>query len=129
MKMLMCLILLEDLHSNTWYSGSKLTFAFKEDANRRKGGYTYNNIDFSDWTHVCVVLDQDAETVSVYIDGIPVSVVLDNNQNMPTINNTSPLYIGKNPGVSSKPYYGLIDDVCLYNWALTNLEIQNIAQQ
>lgn len=114
--------------SSTFTAGSKLTFLFREDASLQKGGYTTANISFGEWTHVCVLLDRVANTVYVYINGNSVPVTLDADGDLPTINNTFPLYIGRNPAIPSKPYYGLIDDVRIYNRALTAQEILEISQ-
>jgi hypothetical protein len=44
------------------------------------------------------------------------------------INTTTPLYIGKNPGYASKPYDGLVDDVRIYNIALSEQEVLSLLQ-
>ena len=112
--------------SLSWPAGSKLTFLFREDASLQKGGYTTSDIDFSNWTHVCVVLDREANTVYVYIDGVVVPVTMDHDDMLPTINNTSSLYIGSNPGIASFAYQGLIDEVRIYDVTLTEQEVQGI---
>lgn len=112
----------------TFSPGSKLTYLIGANSGDRKGGYTTDDIAFNEWTHVCVVLDQDADTVYIYMDGVPVQVSRPLFDTLPGINTTTPVYIGKNPGVSSKPYYGLVDDVRIYNRALSAAEIQNLLQ-
>ena len=114
--------------SYVWAAGSKITFLFREATGIEKGGYTTSDIDISGWTHVCVVLDRTAGTVYVYINGVSVPVTLDHDDALPTVNNNSPLYVGGNPAVSSL-YQGLIDEVRIYDRALSAPEIQGIADE
>lgn len=107
--------------------GSKLTYLIGADSGDRKGGYTTSDIVFNEWTHVCVVLDRDADTVYIYVNGVSVPVTRTPNDSLPTINTTTPLYVGKNPAVSSESYDGLVDDVRIYNVALSEQEVQGIA--
>ena len=123
------LIGLSSGNSATWPSGGKITFLFRENASNRKGGYTTSAVDFSDWTHVCVVLDANVRTVLVYIDGMSVDVTIDSDGIMPTIVTETPVYFGLNPNVSSYSYDGLIDDVRIYNKALSAEEILEISGQ
>lgn len=123
------LIGLSSGNSATWSSGKKVTFLFREDSTYRKGGYTTSNVDTTDWTHVCIVLDADAEDVQVYIDGAAVDVTLDADGSMPTVSTETNMYIGMNPTVSSYSYEGLIDDLRVYNKALTGAEVQTLAGQ
>ena len=106
--------------------GRKLTFLLKADNGNLKGGYTTNDIVFSEWTHVCFALDQDADTAHIYIDGVSVPVTITTNKTLSTINTGAPVYIGQNPALSSKAYNGLIDDVRIYDKAVTELEIQEM---
>ena len=62
------------------------------------------------------------------IDGVSVPIAVDPNDPLLAINTTTPVYIGKNPGVSTKPYDGLFDDVRIYNKALTTQEVSSLSQ-
>ena len=116
-------------NSSAWSpAGSKLTFVFRENSTRQRGGFTTSDVDFSDWTHVCLVLDRLAspDYISVYINGISVGVEHDIDLALPaTINTSTPVYIGSNPSIPLG-YQGLIDDVRFYNRVLTQQEIQEI---
>jgi hypothetical protein len=112
-------------NSYSWTAGSKLTFLFREAAGIEKGGFTSADIDVSDWTHVCVVLDRSTDTVYVYINGVSVPVTLDHDAALPTVNTTSPLYIGGNPDAGLY-YQGQVDEVRIYDRALTGPEIQSV---
>ena len=87
-----------------------------------------HDIVFNEWMHVCAVLDQGADTVYIYINGNPVQVEIPPNEALPTTNATNPLYIGENPGYSSKPFNGLINDVRIYNVDLSAQEVLNLSQ-
>ena len=116
-------------NSSTWSpAGGKLTFVFRENNSRQRGGFTTSDVDFSDWTHVCLVLDRSAspDYMSVYINGISVGFEHDIDLALPvTINTSTPLYIGSNPSIPLG-YQGLIDDVRFYNRVLTQQEIQEM---
>jgi hypothetical protein len=112
-------------NSYTWTPGSRVTFLFREATGIEKGGYTTSDIDFSEWTHVCVVLNRTAGTVYVYVNGVPMAVTLDHNGTMPAISNSEPLYIGGVPGVLNH-YQGQIDDVRIYNTALSGPEVSGL---
>ena len=116
-------------NSYSWTAGKKLTFLFREAVGIEKGGYTTADIDISNWTHVCVVLDRSSETVDVYINGVLTPVTMDHDGAMPTINTASPLYIGGNPDVSTSYFQGQIDDVRVYNEALSQEAIQALAAE
>jgi hypothetical protein len=113
--------------SHNWPAGRKITFLFRETSDIEKGGYTTAVVDSSGWTHVAVVLNRAAGTVYVYIDGVSVPVTLDHDGTLPTITNDAPLYIGGQPSALSR-YDGLIDDVRIYDRALSEAEIAKIAQ-
>lgn len=110
-------------NSYSWAAGRKLTFLFRQAADIEKGGYTTADVNFGDWTHVCVVLDRLANTVYVYINGVSVPVTFDHDGTLPTITNTSPLYIGGNPQVGTLYYRGWIDDVRVFDTALPHQEV------
>jgi len=76
------------------------------------------------WYHVAGVYDAQAQTLNVYLNG-----VLDNGTLTGTVSSTqheSPMnvYIGKRPGANGYEFLGIIDDVRIYNRALSQAEIQ-----
>ncbi len=74
------------------------------------------------WTHVALV--REGPRLSLYVDG-----AIDKEAApgpVPTGNGTSPLEIGRAMGTS--PFEGLIDDVRIYNRALTPMEMAALAR-
>jgi len=88
-------------------------------------GQIYGSTDVNDghWHHVAGVYDQ--EKLYLYIDGN-----LDASAEAPgTIRvNDEPVYIGENSQTPNRFWNGLIDDVRIYNYALSTEEISAIAQ-
>jgi len=85
-------------------------------------GYVQGTINISDnnWHHIVVVVDQNTENQTIYIDNI-----FDNS----SISDHSPVsandvYIGRTPTPAS--INGFIDEVRLYNRTLSLIEIQEI---
>jgi hypothetical protein len=75
-----------------------------------------------DWVHA--VLIYDSTTVKIYKDAVEVgswarSGSLD-------VSSSVSVYIGNNPGPNPKPFDGLIDDVRVYDRALTPSEVQTL---
>lgn len=112
----------------TFPAGSKLTYLIGSGTGQRKGGYTADNIEFSDWTHVCVVMDQDTDSVQIYINGVAADTAVPLDNTIANITTSTPVYIGKYPGVSSKPFNGSIDDVRIYNMALTQEQVESLLE-
>jgi hypothetical protein len=88
-------------------------------------GPIYGNINVNDghWHHVTGVYDQ--EKIYLYIDGS-----LDASAAAPgTIRvNEAPVYIGENSQMPNRFWNGMIDDVRIYNYALSAEEISEITQ-
>lgn len=88
-------------------------------------GQIFGKTDVNDehWHHVAGVYDQ--EKIYLYIDGI-----LDASAAAPgTIRvNQEPVYIGENSQMPNRFWNGLIDDVRIYNYALSAEEISAITQ-
>ncbi len=88
-------------------------------------GPIYGNIDVNDghWHHIVGVYDQ--EKICLYIDGS-----LDESAAAPgTIRvNEEPVYIGGNSQMPDRFWNGLIDDVRIYNYALSAEEISEITR-
>jgi hypothetical protein len=81
------------------------------------GANVSNNI----WHYLVVVLKSN--TIFTYVDGI-----LDNTQSMPNINTSgNSNFIGKDNHIGYEDYFaGLIDDIGIWNRALTQQEITNL---
>ena len=75
------------------------------------------------WTHVAAVYD--GSSMILYKDGIEVGRT--SKSGIISTNDTKKVHIGNNP-VGSKPYDGLMDDVRVYNEALSAYKINELAQ-
>ncbi len=81
-------------------------------------------LQLNQWYHVAGVYDAQAQTLNAYLNG-----VLDNGTLLGTVTSTqlnSPLNvnIGRRPGASGYEFNGTIDEVRIYNRALSQAEIQ-----
>ena len=83
-----------------------------------------SNINLNQWTFITVSID--SLTMKIYINGTLENTVLQNNNNS-FGTNTDPLYIGKHD-YNNAPYYfnGKIDDIGIWNRALTQAEITDL---
>mgnify|MGYP002639159559 CR=1 FL=1 len=80
-----------------------------------------------DWQHVFVTYDGSSKAagVKIYFDGKPQEWTIEQDRLSATIRTKSPFHIGRrNPG---GPFNGLIDDVRVYDRALTEGEVQALA--
>lgn len=80
-------------------------------------------IDITNWHHYTYVMSESGNTKSIYLDGVVIASV---GYGMTVSNKNKPFYIGGgfsggNPGKIM--WTGKIDDVCIYNRALTPAEI------
>ncbi len=74
------------------------------------------------WNHV--VMTYDGDKLIVYIDGLPGDTQPQGTGALGT--NTEPLFIAKDPRAPSSSFAGDIDDVQIYDTALTQSEIQRL---
>jgi predicted outer membrane repeat protein len=84
-----------------------------------------NNAVSGEWTHICATYDGDK--LKLYIDSVPQDDVDDTNGTMDT-DNPGVFTIGAHPAPASY-FDGSIDDVRLYNRALSTQEVQQLYQQ
>ncbi|WP_297696753.1 DUF2341 domain-containing protein, partial [uncultured Eudoraea sp.] len=118
----------------SWKDTGKMTWAFKSD-----GGFEYIDFDVTlptvdQWNHVAVVFDRP--TVSIYINGTEYSssVATGGTMDKDLVANDDPLWIGAGrdggnlvtPGNFSAPFSGAIDELALFDRALTAAEIEAI---
>ncbi|MCK4342548.1 MAG: LamG domain-containing protein [Phycisphaerae bacterium] len=75
----------------------------------------------SGWHHVVGVRDTNSGTLAVYVDGEPKGIAPDPGG---SILNNRALKIGKFYGGAETPFDGLIDEVRIYNRALSDMEIR-----
>lgn len=84
-------------------------------------------ITINQWHHVAGVIDTTINTISVYVDGIEAGF-RDFGRNKRFYESTMPMRIGyshEEINVSHSPFAGQIDEVSLWNVALTEEQIQN----
>ncbi|MEX0672674.1 MAG: LamG domain-containing protein, partial [Candidatus Paceibacterota bacterium] len=84
----------------------------------------FDSIDRDVWTHVIVVIDRDQDEVRIYKNGIEGESSDISDYSGDPITNGQPLRIG-NQGTSA-PFEGLIDDVRVYDRALSDDEITGL---
>jgi hypothetical protein len=77
------------------------------------------------WEHWAVT--QSGTTVAVYRNGLPVSFSSgDNTVSVTTVDQDGPLIIGDRPGPQDMSFFGRMDDIAIFNHALTQTEVQTI---
>lgn len=72
------------------------------------------------WYHVAIVYSQTAATQTIYIDGVARATAT---YNEALINNNDPLQIASDQGFAGRYFDGLIDEVYVYNQALSAAQI------
>ena len=77
-----------------------------------------------EWHHVVMVLDQGVNTVRLYVDTATGNTA--NISTLDSLENSTPLYIGTSGKLSSSKTKGSIDDVRIYNKALSASEIGDL---
>jgi hypothetical protein len=111
-----------DINGST--PGKKIVAVYQASysGNRRNAVTNLDVID-GNWHHIAMVQNKTSGATSIYIDGISVSITTDSSGSWPTISNTNTVYIGQD---NVGDYFnGQIDDVRIYNRALSSPEIQS----
>ena len=88
---------------------------------------TKNALKKDEWQHVFVVYDgsSKASGLKIYFDGKLQEWTIEQDRLSDTIRSKVPLYLGRrNPGA---PFNGLLDEVRIYDRALTEAEVQALA--
>jgi len=78
-----------------------------------------NRLSLNNWAHIAVTYA--AGTLRFYVNGLLANQIVGANQNILTGN--QPLHIGSSNALVSEGFNGLIDEVRVYNRALTQAEI------
>lgn len=87
------------------------------------------------WTNVQYTWDFAAKTMHLFVNGTEVTYLDANfDENFPDWTSvidtaTGTMYLGTDPGDSSRTFHGLIDDVALFDRALTSAELDAIRTQ
>jgi len=106
--------------------GKKISLSYQS----ATGGDARNAITNADvvdgnWHHVAAVLDKSADAIALYVDGAAVAKTDVTSGSWPTIDNTDSFIIGSLAVLYH--YSGLMDDMRVYNRALTANEIDFLA--
>ena len=98
-------------------------------SNNLIGVHTSSNVVPADqWKHIAVTYDGNgtASGIQIYVDGVPQSLVISQDTLSASILNNTNVYIGERVSAAQFPMNGLIDEVRIYNQALTQKQIQDI---
>ncbi len=93
----------------------------KTDVSVAVNGSNNFNLFKDTWKHIIAVRDTETKQLRIYIDGVLANSKADGTN---TIGKSDALKIGNSP--ENKPYNKLMDDVRLYNYALSATEIQTL---
>jgi len=102
----------------------KLTFAIDDGVNKTNLDITATtspNIFNNEWKHIVAIRDITAKVIKVYIDNVQVG---SKTYTTNSIGKSDALMIGNS--TENKPYRDLMDDVRLYNYALSTSEIASL---
>lgn len=106
-------------------SATRLRFRLKTDGGTSTLIADSGDIDENEWIHVAAVYD--GEMMRLYKDGIEVGSIA--KQGSISADSNSSVWIGDNPqSVGSRPWKGQIDDVRIYNYPLSDVEIGQLAE-
>jgi len=81
------------------------------------------NIPLNAWTHVAMTFDSASGQFVAYVNGQAVNSLQSPGAIYATARN---VFIGREDSFSPRPFNGLIDEVAVYNRALSAAEIQGI---
>jgi hypothetical protein len=82
--------------------------------------------DFTNWHRVTVVFNNNTKVLQFIIDGQVTSTTIPNNANIQSWN--GPALFGRQSDISTRFFKGKMDDVAIWDRALTNCEIQTLYQ-
>jgi photosystem II stability/assembly factor-like uncharacterized protein len=77
-------------------------------------------VALNEWSHVALVID--GTSAIIYLNGVPYT----NSGNHLLQAFDTPMILGNDPNSSGRTFKGLIDEVCVYNRALTQSEIREL---
>jgi hypothetical protein len=108
-------------------SGQKLTGALieSEGVTQRASLSSSDDID-TNWHLYTMVADKSANKIKLYKDGVELTVTTSNYGSWPTVDNTDPLSIGGLEPTPEGPYGGNMDELRIYNRALSPSEVSQL---
>jgi hypothetical protein len=75
-----------------------------------------------EWVMLTGVYNQSAQTLSFYVNGNLIA----HNTEANLTNGTSSLFLGKHAVTNAEYFNGIVDDVLIYNKALSSVEVQQL---
>jgi hypothetical protein len=109
---------------SSYQSTRRMHFAFTDEARGWQAANSDTVLPLNEWHHVCGTYDRQVGG-RIYIDGVEDGV---NSDTGGITTGPYNVYIGENSQVTNRWWDGFIDDVRVYNRALTQNEIQVIMQ-
>ena len=108
-----------------YQKGSRLTFALDDNSNKTDLNITDDPdqyFNFS-WHHLVCIRDASADKLKMYIDGVKIGEKTDGTGN---ISESAELVIGNCNYNFDTPFYGYMDEVEMFNYALSDAEVNYI---
>jgi hypothetical protein len=112
------------LDTNSDLGSRTISFGITTPTGSRTLRYSASTVQTNTWYHVAGVYDADARTLTVYLNGLSNNGTLSGTVPSSQLNSSLNANIGKRPDSSSYMFAGAIDDVRIYNRALSQAEIQ-----
>ena len=108
-----------------WQWGGKGTGANLVDVTGNENSYVVStaNPTANQWQHLVVTYDQGTGIGRVYING---SLAAEKQLGVFTPKTAADLYIGRRPGQPTDLFYGMLDEIRVYNGALTSNEVLDL---
>ena len=100
-----------------------ITFGVDDDITKTALNFSYTTFLTNQWVHVVAVRDTLTKKLRLYRNATEVANTTDNTKT--TIGQVEPLYLGNSCDLNV-PYLGSLDDVRIYNYALSPTEITNL---
>lgn len=122
---------LMDIHTTTGGGASAGALRFRMDSDGSGSG----GVDLAAptalpngvvWTHLAAVVDTAADRLSLYVNGTQVATTQAGMSTLGTLNNGTGLSVGVIPTQTDKRLNGDVDEIRLYNAALTQAQVQSL---
>jgi hypothetical protein len=92
-----------------------------------RGGSSSSVVPINTWTHIIFTLLPSTNTIGIYVNGVSVPITYGTQQNPSAFINFTQALLGADQNLAPGQFYsGLIDDVRIYNRALTENEIKQL---
>ncbi len=90
-------------------------------------GYSVNgNVSLNQWVNYSFSFDNTTKIAKSYVNGVLLDTTVETDVNAYLRTSTEPMYIGRNGSASVHYINGLMDELRIYNRALSNSEVQEI---